>query len=220
MAANFTNEAGVAGTIRFLRNAAGLWLVQECRRAWARAGQDHSYADLTRLAMAAPPFGPLVDPDDVGFLAPGDMPARIRAACLRTGQTAPTDPGATVRCALESLALRYRAILAQVERIADRPIERVHIVGGGARNALHCQLTADATGLPVLAGPIEATALGNALVQALALGDLADLDELRAAVDRSFTPTAYDPDPTARARWDEAGERFRRITSGPGATTG
>lgn len=212
-AANFTNEAGVAGTTRFLRNVAGMWLIQECRRAWAQAGQPHGYDALAAMAEAAPAFGPLIDPDDPAFAAPGDMPARIRAFCERSGQAAPTTPGATVRCALESLTLAYRRVRDLTERVTGQPIARLHIIGGGSRSALHCRLAADATGLPVLAGPEEATALGNVLVQAMALGAVGSLPELRDVIRRSFAPVAYPPGGD-RARWDAAYERYLALIGG------
>lgn len=208
MAANFTNEAGLGGTVRFLKNVMGLWLVQECRRAWARAGADHDYADLVALAAAAPPFGSVIDPDDPSLLSHGDMPARIRALCVAGGQAAPDGPGAVVRCALESLALKYRGVLDRLEAVAGRRIAVVHVVGGGARNALLCRMTADATGRTVLGGPVEATALGNVLVQALARGHLGSPAEIRAVVRRSVAVERYDPNPADAPRWDEAHDRL------------
>ena len=203
MAANFTNEAGVGGTNRFLRNAAGMWLIQECRRAWSREGRAYSYDELTALADAAPPFGPVIDPDDPVFLPPGDMPARIRAFCERTGQPVPGSEGEVLRCVLESLALTYRALAENVRRLTGRAIETVHIIGGGSRNALHCRLTAGAAGLPVLAGPVEATAIGNVMAQALALGAVSSLAEIRDVIRRSFAPVRYEP-AGDRDAWDSA----------------
>jgi rhamnulokinase len=151
---NFTNEGGFGGTVRLLRNVMGLWLLQECRRIWARDGHDHSYEELVRLAEAAPPFGPLVDPDHPGFLAPGDMPARLRDFCAKTGQSLAEEPGTVVRCVFESLALKYRWVLEKAEEVSGQHGEAVHVVGGGARNALLCRLTAEATRRPVVAGPV------------------------------------------------------------------
>ena len=193
LAANFTNEGGVGGTIRFLKNLCGLWLVQECRRHWGRHGEADSYDRLAEMAAAAPAFRSLVDVDAPDFAEPGDMPARIRAYCRRTGQPAPETKGEIVRAALDSLALKYRYVLAQMEGILQRRLDPLHVVGGGARNRLLCQLAADATGRPVVAGPVEATAAGNVLMQALALGHLGSLAEARDVVRRSFEIATYEP---------------------------
>lgn len=168
--ANFSNEAGVDGTIRYLRNVMGLWLLQESVRGWAEAGQPAGLPGLLRAAARQPPLVTVIDPDDPVFLPPGDMPARIAVAARRTGQPVPADRPALVRCILDSLALAYRRALRQVQELSGRQISVVHVVGGGSRNDLLLQLTADACGLPVQAGPAEATALGNILVQARALG--------------------------------------------------
>jgi rhamnulokinase len=189
-----------------LKNIMGLWLVQECRRAWERAGQSYSYDDLARLAEAAPPFVSLVDPDDASFLLPANMPAALAEFCRRTGQPAPIDPGAVVRCALESLALRYRWVLERLEELVGRRLEVIHVVGGGSQNRLLCQLAADACNRPVLAGPVEATAIGNVLVQALGLGVLGSLAEAREVVRRSFEVTAYTPQ--RAENWQAPYERF------------
>jgi rhamnulokinase len=209
LASNFTNEGGVGGAFRLLKNVQGLWLLQECRRAWAEQGQDLSYDELVRMAEAAPSFAVIVDPDDPSFMSPPDMPAAIEAFCTRTGQSPPQGEGAFVRCVLESLALKYRWVLERIEEMQRRPISVVHVVGGGCRNRLLCRFTADATGRPVLAGPVEATAAGNVIVQAMALGHIASLEEGRALVRRSFEVTAYEPGD--RARWDEAYGRFKGI---------
>ncbi len=203
---NFTNEGGVAGTTRLLKNIMGLWLVQESRRTWARAGREYSYEELTARAQVAPPFSALIDPDDATFLAPGDMPARLSAYCARTGQELPRDEGAIVRVCLEGLALKYRWAVERLERILGTTIETVHVVGGGAKNALLCQFTADACGRPVHCGPIEATAIGNILMQALGRGRLGSIAELREVVARSFPVMVYEPRDTAR--WAEAAGRF------------
>ncbi len=209
LADNFTNEGGVAGTTRLLKNIMGLWLVQECKRTWARAGHDHSYDELIALANAARPFAALVDPDDPAFFPPGDMPARIANACVRTGQTPPADEGAVVRCSLESLALKYRWVVGRLQAITGTPIRALHVVGGGARNALLNQFTADACGIPVIAGPVEATAIGNVLLQMMALGRLTNLAEGRALVARSFPVTTFEPqDPAA---WQDAAGRFQTL---------
>jgi rhamnulokinase len=205
-AANFTNEGGVGGTIRFLKNIAGLWLVQECRRAWERAGSNFSYDELAALAEIAPRFVSLVDPDDASFMLPQSMPAALADFCRRTSQPAPAEPGPVIRCALESLALRYRWVLEKLEALTGRKLETIHVVGGGSQNALLCQLTADACNRPVLAGPVEATALGNLLVQAIGLRLIDSLAEAREVVRQSFDLKRYDPrDPAA---WDEPYRRF------------
>ena len=204
---NLTNEWGVGGRVRFLRNVMGLWLVQECRRTWAREGDERSYDELVALAEAAPAGGSLVDPDLPEFLAPGDMPARLRDACARTGQSAPEGHGAVVRCVLESLACKYRWVLERVAEACGRPYSRIHVVGGGSRNPLLCQLTADLTGRPVLAGPVEATAFGNVLVQAQARGRVGSLEEIRAVVRASADVWAYEPGD----RRDDLWARFERV---------
>ena len=203
---NFTNEGGVGGTTRLLKNIMGLWLVQECRRAWERAGQTYSYDDLTRLAGEAPPFVSLVDPDDASFVLPSHMPAALADYCRRTGQPAPQEAGAVVRCALESLALRYRWVLERLEELLGRRLDTIHIVGGGSQNALLCQFTADACNRPVHAGPVEATAIGNVLVQALGLGLVGSLAEARDVVRRSFEVREFTPrNPDS---WQEPYKRF------------
>ncbi|MCB8922156.1 MAG: rhamnulokinase [Ardenticatenaceae bacterium] len=193
LTANMTNEGGVNGTFRFSRNIMGLWLVQECRRAWAQQGDDFTYEALTQMAAAAPPLAAVIDPDDADFLKPGDMPARIQAYCQRTGQAVPESRGAIVRCALESLALKYRWVLDQLETILGYQLDPIHIIGGGTQNKLLNQFTADATGRQVITGPVEATAVGNVLVQAMALGHIGSLAEGRALVRRSFAVDVYEP---------------------------
>ncbi len=206
---NFTNEGGIAGTIRLLKNIAGLWLLQESRRQWARGGQEYSWADLMALAEQAPAFGPLINPDAPDFLQPGNMVDAIVAYCRRTGQAAPQSVGAVVRCCLESLALRYRWCLAALEELVGHRLETIRIVGGGSQNRLLCQLAADATGRPVITGPVEATALGNVMVQAIATGHLGSLAEGRAAVAASITQEEFTPRP--HPAWDDAYARFRRL---------
>ena len=208
--ANFTNEGGFAGTFRFLKNIMGLWLVQESRRTWQRAGQDYSYDQLTQMARDAEPFVSIVDPDDPSFLSPGDMPANIRAYCERTGQPEPAGVGEVVRCALESLALKYRYTLANLEDILGRTIRVIHIVGGGTQNTLLNQFAADATGRQVVTGPVEATAIGNVLVQAIARAQVADITEARQIIRRSFDVNTYDPRDTSG--WDDAYGRFVELT--------
>ncbi|MDQ4126826.1 MAG: rhamnulokinase, partial [Actinomycetota bacterium] len=210
MEANFTNEGGFGGTTRFLKNVMGLWLLQECRRTWAREGRDYSYEELARLAERAPAAGPLVDPDHPMFLAPGNMPARIRRFCEETGQRPPEDPAATAHCVFESLALKYSHVIEQAGELMGRPVRTINVVGGGAQNAILCQLTADAARLPVVAGPVEATALGNVMVQAFAWGRVGSLEEIRAVVRHSFEPSTYEPGGDADG-WSELRERFSRI---------
>ncbi len=209
LAYNLTNEGGVAGTFRLCKNIMGLWLVQECRRTWARSGDELSYEALVERARRAPPFRSFVDPDHAEFLPPGDMPGRIAAFCRQTGQPVPEDQGAVIRCALESLALKYRVQLERLEALLGKRLPVVHIIGGGTQNRLLCQFTADATGRQVIAGPVEATALGNVLVQALALGHLGSLSEGRQVISRSFELATYEPQ--VRAEWDEAYGRFCQV---------
>ncbi|OUM93830.1 MAG: carbohydrate kinase [Thermobacillus sp. ZCTH02-B1] len=201
---NFTNEGGVNGTYRLLKNIMGLWILEECRRAWKREGRDASHDGLLARAEAARPFAALIDPDDPSFLPPGGMPARVRAYLARTGQPGPPDDGAIVRCVLESLALKYRFVLEQTERLTGRKFDKLHMVGGGIRNRLLCQWTANAIGRPVWAGPVEGSAIGNLAVQWIASGDFADIREARAAIRDSFPVEVYEPDPAAAAAWEEA----------------
>jgi rhamnulokinase len=208
-AANLTNEGGVAGTFRLLRNVTGLWLLQESRRVWAESGHHHSFEALNELAATAPALRSFVDPDHESFATPGDMPTRIAAFCERTGQPVPDGPGATARCILESLALKHAVTVGLLCEITGADPVELHVVGGGARNELLCRWTAQATGMPVLAGPEEATLVGNLLVQAMALGELASLEEARTVVRASFVPTLYEPTPSAE--WDEARERFATL---------
>ena len=201
LASNFTNEGGVWGTIRLLKNISGMWLLEECRREWAREGTTLAYSELCQAALAAKPFTAILDPDDPSFLRPGAMPAKIAAFCRRTGQPVPQNHGAMARTIFESLTLKYRAVLKSLERILGRPFRVLHIVGGGSRNTVLCQFTADATGLPVVAGPEEATAIGNVLLQAMALGHLRTPAEARELVRRSYQPRTYQPGP--REPWEE-----------------
>lgn len=207
---NFTNEGGAFGTYRLLKNVMGLWLLQECRRAWARAGSPFSYEQLIELADQSEPLCSFVDPDDATFLAPESMPDAIRAYCLRTGQPAPQTEGAIVRCALESLALKYRWVLECLEELTgETPIHTLHIVGGGSQNRLLNQWTANATGREVIAGPVEATAVGNALLQATGLGRLTGAEEVRKVVRQSFSLEHYEP--REPDRWNEAYQNFRQM---------
>ncbi|MCC7353407.1 MAG: rhamnulokinase [Anaerolineae bacterium] len=206
---NFTNESGVGGKYMFRKNVMGLWLLQESRRTWAEAGEEYDYATLARMGAQARPFGPVVEPDHESFLAPGDMPSRINDFCKNTGQEPPADKGALVRCVLESLALKYRWIVDRMEDALGPLAPVVNVVGGGSRNELLCQVTANALGKTVLAGPSEATTLGNVLVQAIARGHVASLDEGRGIVRSSIELKEYPPQ--ERRRWEEFYARFLKV---------
>jgi rhamnulokinase len=214
LAFNFTNEGGVNDTFRLSKNVAGLWIVQECRRTWARQGDEHSYAALSELAAGATPFHALIDPDDPLYLkpsAPGDdMPTRIRARCQATGQPVPESKAALIRCVLESLALKYRWVIEKLEVLIGARVDPIHVVGGGAQNGLLCQFTADALGRPVIAGPVEATSLGNVILQAQALGLLGSLAEGRELIRHSFAVTTYEPT-AERDAWDGAYARLIQL---------
>ena len=207
---NFTNEGGVADTFRFLKNIMGLWLLQECRRTWARGGREMSYDQLIQLATHAPPFKSLVEPDDEAFLSAGDMPSRIIDYCKRTDQKPPVDEGDIVRCVLESLALKYRWVAKKIELVGGKPINVIHIVGGGAQNKPLCQFTANATGVPVVAGPTEATAIGNIMVQAISTGLIGSISDAREIISHSFELETYEPRDSEQ--WNQAYERFLAIT--------
>jgi rhamnulokinase len=201
---NFTNEVGYGGRIRFLKNIIGLWIQQECRRAW---GNKNSYVELAKLAEQAAPLKSLINPNDPRFGQPDNMPDKIAAFCRETGQPAPASEGEFIRCVLESLALLYRQTLDQLEDVTGKPIQTLHIVGGGSQNALLNQFSANATGRTVIAGPAEATATGNILIQAIALGHLKDLDELRQVVRNSFEVRTFKP----QGDWTSAIEKFSRL---------
>ncbi len=205
---NFTNEGGVNGTTRLLKNVMGLWMLQGCRQSWTAQGRDYDYRELIELAAREKPFGHLVDPDDESFLRPADMLAAIDKFCTRTHQPVPQEAGAYVRAVLESLAFKYRLVLRNLEHVIGKRIGQIHIIGGGSKNRLLNQLTADASGRRVLAGPAEATALGNIAVQILATGEAASLQEVRALVDRSFPTEVFDPLETDQ--WDRHAERFEQ----------
>ncbi|RDI75811.1 Sugar (pentulose and hexulose) kinase [Gaiella occulta] len=211
--ANLTNEGGVGGTFRLLRNVTGLWLLHECRRAWALEGREWEFAELVAMAEQAPPPRSFIDPNEPAFLPPGDMPARIREFCVRTGQEAPAEPAVVVRCVLESLALKYRQTIGLLDAATGVAPAEIHVVGGGAMNRPLCQWTADATGLPVIAGPVEAAEIGNLAVQAMALGELASLDEAREVVRNSFSPAVYEPHD--RGPWEDAYGRFDALVQAP-----
>ncbi len=205
---NFTNEGGVGSRFRFLKNIAGLWLLQCCRNQW-RKDRPVAYADLIQAARTAPAFRSLIDPDAEEFLNPEDMPEAIRGFCRKTGQPVPDTMSAMVRCILESLALKYRLVLDQLCSIAPGSIDKIHIIGGGSRNSMLCQFTANSTGLSVMAGPSEATAAGNLMMQALCRGAVKDLAEIRQIIRRSFTLEVYAPQDIQA--WNAAYARFQDV---------
>jgi rhamnulokinase len=209
-AVNFTNEGGIDGTIRLLKNIAGLWLLQECRRSWQRQGHDYSWDELMALASDAPAFASIINPDAHDFLNPDDMPRAIQSYCHRNGITVPTTPGAIVRCCLESLALRYRTVLDTLGQLSGNRINTVRIVGGGSQNQLLNRFTADACNLPVVAGPVEATALGNVLIQAITVGAIPDLATGRRIIAESYPPTIIEPS-QQRTAWDEQLAHFKQL---------
>ncbi len=204
----FTNEGGAFGTIRLLKNIAGLWLLQECRRDWQARGQEWSYAQLAHLAGEAGDGGSFVEPDEARFASPGDMPRKIADFCRETGQTAPATEAEFARCCLDSLALKYRWTFEKLEHLGGQSLDALYVVGGGSQNELLNQLTADCIGKPVIAGPVEATAAGNILVQAVARGAINDAAQVRAVVRGSFASKRFAPRPAERARWDEKFGRF------------
>jgi rhamnulokinase len=211
LARNFTNEGGVDFTFRLLKNIMGLWLVQQCRRSFEAKHRNFDYAELVRLAGEAPPLRSFVDPDDARFLNPPDMPVAIQDFCRETSQLVPQSEGEIVRCALEGLALKYAATLDGVEELTGKRAEVIHIVGGGSRNDLLNQFTANACNRPVLAGPVEATVLGNLLVQAKAYGELTDLSEIRAVVRGSGEVREFLPDADGHAAWVAARGKFAAL---------
>jgi len=208
-AANLTNEGGAYGTFRLLKNVMGMWLVQQCRATWLSHGQDYPYDELVRLAGEAQPFRSIFDPDAPEMLPPGDMPARIRAYCEKTSQPVPETPGQMMRAVYESLALKYRLTLDNLCAVSGRRAPHLHIIGGGSQNALLSQMTADSTGRTVICGPVEATALGNAIVQLIGLGDLRDMSEARAMLAQTIETQTYHP--THGAVWEEQYQRFKTL---------
>lgn len=203
---NFTNEGGIAGTVRFLKNITGLWLIQELRRSWTRREIDLDFATISAQTERAAAFRSLIDPDHASFAAPADMQEAICEYCRRTGQPVPDDIGAFARCVFESLALACRRVLHQLREVTSRDIERLYVVGGGAQNNLLCQMTADACNLPLWAGPVEAAAIGNLLVQAMAHGFIRDISEARRLVAESEELLEFVP--VSAARWEEAARRL------------
>lgn len=209
---NFTNEGGVEGTTRLLKNISGLWLLQTCRGRWAEQGEAYEYGDLVRQASAEGPAQAWVDPDDARFLAPGDMPARIVEFLRESGQRARGEAGWITRCVLESLAFKYRHVFKELEAVTNSSFDRLHVVGGGARNDLLCQMTADAIQREVVAGPVEGTVVGNLGIQAIASGHLSDIAALRRLVAHSFEMKTYRPARTAY--WDDNEATFLAVTAG------
>ena len=214
MKANYTNEGGVDGSIRLLKNIMGLWIIQECKREWDRRGSETSFGALVELSMQAPAFKAILDVDDACFLAPGDMPARIQAYCAKSGQPVPEGKGEISRVIYESLALKYRWAIERLEEdMLKKPIEALHIVGGGSKNALLNRFTAEAIKRPVIAGPDEGTIIGNLLVQAQALGAISGIRELREVVENSFPTKTFLPETDGKA-WDEAYQRYLKVCEG------
>jgi rhamnulokinase len=207
---NLTNEGGLDGTYRLLKNIMGLWLVQQCKRAFDRRGTNFEYAELAKLAAAAPALRSLVNPDDIRFLNPPDMPRAIQEFCRETRQPVPKTPGQLIRCAYESLALKYRQVLGWLEELTGHRIEVIHVVGGGSQSGILNQFTADACQRPVLSGPVEATAMGNLLVQVRANGELSSLDEMRRVVRQSATVRTFTP--ASPAPWEAAAARFESLS--------
>ena len=209
MNANYTNEGGVDGSIRLLKNIMGLWIIQECKREWDRRSDAVGFAELVEMAVKAPAFKAIIDVDDPCFMAPGDMPNRIQAYCERTGQAVPNGRGEISRVIYESLALKYRWAIERLEEVLGHPVKVLHIVGGGSKNALLNRFTAEAIKRPVVAGPGEGTVIGNLLMQAVALGEIEDISALRRVVEASFPTETFAPE-TDGAAWDKAYEEYTR----------
>lgn len=207
---NFTNEGGVQGSIRLLKNISGLWIVQQCREQWKRDGHDWSWERMVQMAEAAEPMLSIIDPDDVSFVAPASMPEAVREYCRRTGQVVPKDEGAIVRCALESLALRYRVVLGYLEQLAASELKTIYMVGGGVQNRMLCQFAADACKRSVVAGPVEATAMGNVLMQAIGTGVIGSIEQARELVAKSSEILHYQPRP--HGLWDEGFAKLQQLT--------
>jgi rhamnulokinase len=205
----FCNELGVNGSVRFLKNIAGLWLIQECKRQWELDGNPLDYATMAAMADAAEPFSAFIDPDDPVFASPGDMPSKIQAWCGKTGQPVPQDQGTILRVATESLALKYRTVFENIKSLTGREFTRLHTGGGGIQNETLSRATANALGIEVVAGPVEATSCGNVITQMIATGHLTDLDAGRELIRRSFDFRIYQPQDTSA--WDVAHQRFATL---------
>lgn len=208
---DFTNEGGVCGKIRFLKNIMGLWIIQESKRQWAREGKNFTFDDLEQAAWSAEPFQSFIDPDCEDFAAPGNMPRRIREFCKRTGQHVPEGEGEIIRCVAQSLAFKFRMVADAIEDITKEPLSAVHMVGGGIKDTMVCRFTASATGKTVLAGPVEATSTGNAVVQLMALGKIGSLTEGRQIVKNSFPVKTYEPEDAEN--WNKAYEAYKKIVT-------
>ena len=206
---DFTNEGGVCDKIRFLKNIMGLWIVQECRRQWKREGKEFSFDDLEKAARSAEPHRSFIDPDDLSFAPPGNMPRRIREFCEKTGQPVPQTEGEIIRCAMESLALKCRMVLDALEDVQKKSLEAVHMLGGGIKDTMFCEFVACATGKKVVAGPVEATSTGNAIVQLMAMGKLADLTAGRKVIKDSFPVKTYEP--TDGDGWEQAFADYKKF---------
>jgi len=211
--ANVTNEGGVYNTFRLLKNVMGLWILQQCRATWEAEGDAFTYTELVDMAIQSEPFTAIINPNDPVYLSPGDHPQRIRESCRRTGQQIPETPGRIVRCILESLALAYRQVLELAMSVSDRQVSVLHIVGGGAQNHLLNQMTANATGLPVIAGPIEATVIGNALVQLITLGEITNLNQARQIVNNLTELKCYEPEENTNSQSGNWGEAYTYFQS-------
>ncbi len=211
---NFTNEGGVGGSVRLLKNISGLWMAQQCRAKWRSQGCDFAWPQLLELAGRAPSMVSLVDPDDPMFVSPDDMPDAIRQFCKRTSQNIPKSEGEVIRCALESLALRYRLVLEMLEQLVGNSLNTIHIVGGGVQNTMLCQFAANACRRQVIAGPVEATALGNVMMQAVGLGRVANVEQARQIVGRQVDIRAYEPESHAGSidAWNRGVEKMRGLT--------
>ncbi len=206
---NFTNEGGVCGKIRFLKNIMGLWIIQESKRQWAREGKNFSFDDLEQAAWAAEPFKCFIDPDYEDFATPGNMPKKIRNYCEKTGQYVPQGEGEIIRCIAQSLAFKFRMVADAIEDVTKEPLQAIHMLGGGIKDTMVCRFTASATGKKVLAGPVEATSTGNAIVQLMALGKIENLTEGRKIVKNSFPIKTYEPEDNEA--WEKAYEAYKKI---------
>jgi len=203
---NYTNEGGVEGTTRFLKNICGMWILEQCRKEWDLSGKNYSYPEIVEMAMSAKPFQSYIQPDDPSFANPPSMLEAIDAFCERTGQAKPENDAQVIRLIFESLALRYRQVLEDLDRIATHPIERLHIIGGGSKNRLLNQFTANAIGRKVIAGPSEATAIGNVMIQAMAAGVVSSLQEMRAIIHASIETEEFIPQDADA--WEQAYQKF------------
>ena len=206
---NFTNEGGVDGTTRFLKNITGMWLLEQCRKEWEQAGKKYSYPEIVALSGSVEGFQSMIDPDDASFANPGSMTAAIIEYCVKTKQKAPVSDAEFIRCIFDSLALKYKYVLGRLQEMAPFPIERLHVIGGGSQNKLLNQMTANSIGIPVVAGPSEATAIGNVMMQAKGIGVVSSLNEMREVIRNSVTPEIFAPQDTTL--WEEAYKKYISI---------